>query len=81
MEYVVWLIVQFLVGSVVFFLLSTLRLLLSLMCNSSLTSSPCLCFSFCSGGLRLKRDITEYGEFVRSFNAPTVDEKFELLGM
>ncbi|KAL6526714.1 Exocyst complex component 5 [Orobanche gracilis] len=32
------------------------------------------------GGLRLKRDITEYGEFVRSFNAPTVDEKFELLG-
>ena len=35
----------------------------------------------CSGGLRLKRDITEYGEFVRSFNAPTVDEKFELLGM
>ncbi|KAL6513107.1 Exocyst complex component 5 [Orobanche gracilis] len=33
-----------------------------------------------SGGLRLKRDITEYGEFVRSFNAPTVDEKFELLG-
>lgn len=35
----------------------------------------------CSGGLRLKRDITEYAEFVRSFNAPTVDEKFELLGM
>jgi len=35
----------------------------------------------CSGGLRLKRDITEYGEFVRSFNAPSVDEKFELLGM
>ncbi|XP_047315616.1 exocyst complex component SEC10b [Impatiens glandulifera] len=34
-----------------------------------------------SGGLRLKRDITEYGEFVRSFNAPTVDEKFELLGI
>ncbi|KAL3572055.1 hypothetical protein D5086_025959 [Populus alba] len=34
-----------------------------------------------SGGLRLKRDITEYGEFVRSFNAPSVDEKFELLGM
>ncbi|PSS03999.1 Exocyst complex component like [Actinidia chinensis var. chinensis] len=33
------------------------------------------------GGLRLKRDITEYGEFVRSFNAPTVDEKFELLGI
>ncbi|GER52244.1 exocyst complex component sec10 [Striga asiatica] len=34
-----------------------------------------------SGGLRLKRDITEYGEFVRSFNAPTVDEKFEMLGI
>ncbi|KAL3814305.1 hypothetical protein ACJIZ3_015573 [Penstemon smallii] len=34
-----------------------------------------------SGGLRLKRDITEYGEFVRSFNAPTIDEKFELLGI
>jgi len=35
----------------------------------------------CSGGLRIKRDITEYGDFVRSFNAPSVDEKFELLGM
>ncbi|XP_039057979.1 exocyst complex component 5-like [Hibiscus syriacus] len=23
----------------------------------------------------------EYGEFVRSFNAPSVDEKFELLGI
>ncbi|CAA3006277.1 exocyst complex component SEC10b isoform X1 [Olea europaea var. sylvestris] len=34
-----------------------------------------------SGGLRLKRDITEYGEFVRGFNAPSVDEKFELLGI
>ncbi|KAH0778072.1 hypothetical protein KY290_009483 [Solanum tuberosum] len=34
-----------------------------------------------SGGLRLKRDITEYGEFVRSFNAPPVDEKFEQLGI
>uniref|UniRef100_A0A0D6R2M0 Exocyst complex component Sec10 n=1 Tax=Araucaria cunninghamii TaxID=56994 RepID=A0A0D6R2M0_ARACU len=34
-----------------------------------------------SGGLRLKRDITEYAEFVRSFNAPAVDEKFELLGI
>ncbi|KAJ6955433.1 exocyst complex component SEC10b-like isoform X1 [Populus alba x Populus x berolinensis] len=33
------------------------------------------------GGLRLKRDITEYGEFVRSFNAPSVGEKFELLGI
>ncbi|KAM7476461.1 hypothetical protein LguiB_023704 [Lonicera macranthoides] len=34
-----------------------------------------------SGGLRLKRDITEYGEFLRSFNAPSIDEKFELLGI
>ncbi|KAL3737594.1 hypothetical protein ACJRO7_019175 [Eucalyptus globulus] len=34
-----------------------------------------------SGGLRLKRDITEYGEFVRSFNAPSIDEKFETLGI
>ncbi|ESW07356.1 hypothetical protein PHAVU_010G123000 [Phaseolus vulgaris] len=34
-----------------------------------------------SGGLRLKRDITEYGDFLRSFNAPSVDEKFELLGI
>ncbi|KMT12603.1 hypothetical protein BVRB_5g098420 [Beta vulgaris subsp. vulgaris] len=34
-----------------------------------------------SGGLRLKRDITEYGEFVRSFNAPSIDEKFEVLGI
>ncbi|KAK9715956.1 hypothetical protein RND81_06G201500 [Saponaria officinalis] len=34
-----------------------------------------------SGGLRLKRDITEYGEFIRSFNAPSVDEKFEVLGI
>nr|DAD48679.1 TPA_asm: hypothetical protein HUJ06_018616 [Nelumbo nucifera] len=34
-----------------------------------------------SGGLRLKRDIIEYGEFLRSFNAPTIDEKFELLGI
>jgi hypothetical protein len=51
------------------------------MCNHSV-SSVLLCFShFCSGGMRLKRDITEYGEFVRSFNAPSVDEKFELLGM
>ncbi|CAL4911040.1 unnamed protein product [Urochloa decumbens] len=34
-----------------------------------------------SGGLRLKRDITEYGDFVRSFNAPSIDEKFEQLGI
>jgi len=33
-----------------------------------------------SGGLRLKRDVSEYAEFVRSFKAPAVDEKFELLG-
>lgn len=34
-----------------------------------------------SGGLRLKRDITEYGEFLRSFHAPSIDEKFEALGI
>lgn len=34
-----------------------------------------------SGGLRIKRDINEYGDFVRSFNAPSVDEKFEVLGI
>ncbi|KAJ6825020.1 exocyst complex component 5-like [Iris pallida] len=34
-----------------------------------------------SGGLRIKRDISEYGDFVRSFNAPSIDEKFELLGI
>jgi hypothetical protein len=28
----------------------------------------------------LKRDVSEYAEFVRSFKAPAVDEKFELLG-
>ncbi|KAH7315213.1 hypothetical protein KP509_21G040200 [Ceratopteris richardii] len=33
-----------------------------------------------SGGLRLKRDATEYADFVRSFKAPAVDEKFETLG-
>ncbi|BBN08731.1 exocyst complex component 5 [Marchantia polymorpha subsp. ruderalis] len=33
-----------------------------------------------SGGLRLKRDVSEYAEFVRSFKAPVVDEKFEQLG-
>lgn len=37
-------------------------------------------FFLCSGGLRLKRDVSEYAEFVRSFKAPAVDEKFELLG-
>ncbi|KAI3933590.1 hypothetical protein MKX01_032695 [Papaver californicum] len=34
-----------------------------------------------SGRLRLKHDITEFGEYVCSFNAPSVDEKFELLGI
>lgn len=34
-----------------------------------------------SGGLRLKRDITEYGELLRNFNAPSVDEKLESLGI
>ncbi|XP_023751985.1 exocyst complex component SEC10a [Lactuca sativa] len=39
-------------------------------------------FSFnASGGLKLKRDITEYGDFLRNFNTPTVDEKFELLSI
>ncbi|KAL2629540.1 hypothetical protein R1flu_014226 [Riccia fluitans] len=33
-----------------------------------------------SGGLRLKRDVSEYADFVRSFKAPVVDEKFEQLG-
>ncbi|KAJ7549386.1 hypothetical protein O6H91_07G051500 [Diphasiastrum complanatum] len=33
-----------------------------------------------SGGLRLKRDVSEYAEFVRNFKAPAVDEKFETLG-
>ncbi|CAM6124454.1 unnamed protein product [Calypogeia fissa] len=33
-----------------------------------------------SGGLKLKRDVSEYAEFVRSFKAPVVDEKFEQLG-
>lgn len=28
----------------------------------------------------MKRDVSEYAEFVRSFKAPAVDEKFELLG-
>ncbi|EPS72505.1 hypothetical protein M569_02253, partial [Genlisea aurea] len=42
----------------------------------------CQKFTFnTNGGLRLKRDVTEYGEFVRNFNAPTIDEKFELLGI
>lgn len=34
-----------------------------------------------SGGLQLKRDISDYADFVRCFNAPTVDEKFESLGI
>uniref|UniRef100_A0A1J3CAV2 Exocyst complex component SEC10 n=1 Tax=Noccaea caerulescens TaxID=107243 RepID=A0A1J3CAV2_NOCCA len=34
-----------------------------------------------SGGLQLKRDINAYGGFVKSFNTPAVDEKFELLGI
>ncbi|XP_010453306.1 PREDICTED: exocyst complex component SEC10 [Camelina sativa] len=32
-----------------------------------------------SGGLQLKRDLNEYVVFVKSFGAPSVDEKFELL--
>ncbi|PWA65603.1 exocyst complex component Sec10-like protein [Artemisia annua] len=39
-------------------------------------------FSFnASGGLKLKRDINEYGDFLRNFNTPTVDEKFESLSI
>ncbi|KAI3701263.1 hypothetical protein L2E82_45914 [Cichorium intybus] len=39
-------------------------------------------FSFnASGGLNLKRDITEYGDFLRNFNTPSVDEKFESLSI
>ncbi|WMV54377.1 hypothetical protein MTR67_047762 [Solanum verrucosum] len=57
----------------------------SLICNALLlkvaSSTEKFSLDFCSGGLRLKRDITEYGEFVRSFNAPPVDEKFEQLGI
>ncbi|KAI3829255.1 hypothetical protein L1987_03374 [Smallanthus sonchifolius] len=34
-----------------------------------------------SGGLKLKRDITEYGDFLRNFNTPAIDEKFETLSM
>ncbi|KAG0559057.1 hypothetical protein KC19_10G075500 [Ceratodon purpureus] len=33
-----------------------------------------------SGGLQVKRDVAEFTEFVRSFKAPAVDEKFERLG-
>lgn len=33
-----------------------------------------------SGGLRLKRDVAEYAEFVRSFKVSIIDEKFEFLG-
>ncbi|KAL8263609.1 hypothetical protein R6Q59_021739 [Mikania micrantha] len=39
-------------------------------------------FSFnASGGLKLKRDINEYGDFLRHFNTPTIDEKFESLSV
>ena len=38
-----------------------------------------LALDFCSGGMRLKRDVFEYLDFIRSFKAPAVDEKFELL--
>lgn len=41
---------------------------------------PYLDLCLYSGGLRLKRDVAEFTEFVRSFKAPAVDEKFELLG-
>ncbi|PWA40496.1 exocyst complex component Sec10-like protein [Artemisia annua] len=39
-------------------------------------------FSFnASGGLKLKHDINEYGDFLQNFNTPTVDEKFESLSI
>ncbi|PWA66511.1 exocyst complex component Sec10-like protein [Artemisia annua] len=39
-------------------------------------------FSFnASGGLKLKRDINEYRDFLQNFNTPTVNEKFESLSM
>uniref|UniRef100_A0A7I4A0Z0 Exocyst complex component Sec10 n=1 Tax=Physcomitrium patens TaxID=3218 RepID=A0A7I4A0Z0_PHYPA len=34
-----------------------------------------------SGGLRLKRDVSEYAAFARRFMTPAVDEKFVLFGM
>ena len=49
-------------------------------CVFSLVLIFAIFFFACSGGLRLKRDVSEYAEFVRSFKAPAVDEKFELLG-
>ena len=46
-------------------------------------NEPWFCFvcGVNSGGLRLKRDINEYGDFVKRFSVPSVEEKFELLGM
>ncbi|CAH2072908.1 unnamed protein product, partial [Thlaspi arvense] len=34
-----------------------------------------------SGGLQLKRDINVYGDLVKSFSTPSVDEKFDLMGI
>jgi len=53
---------------------------LTVYCISTLVLIIAMFFFACSGGLRLKRDVSEYAEFVRSFKAPAVDEKFELLG-
>ncbi|KAL6641693.1 hypothetical protein ACP70R_019874 [Stipagrostis hirtigluma subsp. patula] len=54
----------------------------SITCFKLPQTGPMAQFTFSpSGGLRLKRDITEYGDFVRSFSAPSIDEKFELLGI
>lgn len=36
--------------------------------------------NMCSGGLRLKRDVSEFADFVRTFKSPAVDEKFIFLG-
>lgn len=33
----------------------------------------------CRGGLRLKRDVSEYTDFVRAFKSHAVDEQFESL--
>ena len=46
--------------------------------NSSYLAYGEIC-GWCSGGLRLKQDVLQYAGFVRSFKAPTVEEKFGLL--
>lgn len=46
--------------------------------NSSYLTYGEIC-GWCSGGLRLKHDVLQYAGLVRSFKAPTVEEKFGLL--